>query len=621
MSTMRRAVTVLAVVGCATASASCAPADLGRAGSPEAVAAALGRATAVPAAPTNAQGRPLAYLALGGAAGSRLAAFDLAQSRMLWSVPTPITGRVVAGVSILIHADGAALVARDVASGAARWRTPLAAGLTLVGYAVDGDSVYYVARRGNELRGGESELVALNGRSGGVLWRRALGTANVGGPAARGGIVAVPNRSQFVSLLDGRSGAPLAQALSKEQAANFVEALPEGLFYGFGADGAYLLSADTAVGVRASPGYLRAKFPPFVRPVYHFDMYRPELTDYSAVDRNRVLWRAEVHPPRARFSDGTVCVLNYRFFFGFDATTGSLRWAYNNPIVEAVSASHTGAAIIFATANGEIGALDPRSGRSLYRSRLAGDVIVGATFDAEGYAPNGGEVGNSSTLASVLSSVVWDPDRRFSEVQIFAVDQLAKIPGRDVTADLLRMLGSEVLQPGVVKRAARALVERKDSQSIDLFVGALGVHADYAAVAGPAAVANLEVLARAAGALRAKETALPLAEHLRLPETEPAAVLEIARALAAMHADVALPQLRDYLAVYRTDPLFGGDPSPLLAIVDALIELGAAPERELLMFVAEDPRTLPPLKEYVRRVLIQTARANETAEKPRNKAD
>ena len=141
-------------------------------------------------------------------------------------------------------------------------------------------------------------------------------------------------------------------------------------------------------------------------------------------------------------------------------------------------------------------------------------------------------------------------------------------------------------------------------QATDLFVDAIRIHADYVDGVRPA---NLDVLARAAGALRAKEAAGPLAEHLRLPETEPLAVVEIARALAAIGVDSALPALRDYLAVYRADPDYESDPSALLAVTDALVKLGGPPEREFLLYVAEEPRTLAPLREYVRHALAQTA--------------
>ncbi|MEO5766873.1 MAG: hypothetical protein ABIS92_00855, partial [Polyangia bacterium] len=164
------------------------------------------------------------------------------------------------------------------------------------------------------------------------------------------------------------------------------------------------------------------------------------------------------------------------------------------------------------------------------------------------------------------------------------------------------------------KRAARALEQRQDATSVDLLVQALRVHADFAEGISVAAVANLEVLARAAATLRAHETAGPLAEHLRLPETPPAAVREIARALAVLKAGEALPALRDYLVVYRADPGYRGDPSPLLAVADALLKLGGPSERELLLFVAEDRRTLPRVREYVRRALSQTATTSSPSE-------
>jgi hypothetical protein len=301
-----------------------------------------------------------------------------------------------------------------------------------------------------------------------------------------------------------------------------------------------------------------------------------------------------------------VCVLNYRFFFGFDAASGALRWAYNNPVVEAASAAHAGSAIVFATADGELGAIDPATGQRTYRVRLPAGLgaVVGATFDAEGWAPFGGNnLPVMPSLAESLSSIVWDPDRRFSEAQIFAVEQLARIPGRPIAASLLKVLSTEGMPPTVVKRAARALVDRKDRDAIDLFVEAIQVHTDYVTGSKPA---NLEILARAVGALQALQAAKPLAEHLRLPETETGTVVEIARALAQMRAAETLPALRDYLAVYRADPGCAGDPSGLLAVVDALIAMGGTADREFLLFVAEEPRTLPAVREHARYALARS---------------
>ena len=68
-----------------------------------------------------------------------------------------------------------------------------------------------------------------------------------------------------------------------------------------------------------------------MRPIYWYDHYRPEQSVYSAVDRNRVLWRVSVEGERARFRDDMAFVHHYRFFFGFNAESGTLRWASSHP--------------------------------------------------------------------------------------------------------------------------------------------------------------------------------------------------------------------------------------------------------------------------------------------------
>ena len=81
----------------------------------------------------------------------------------------------------------------------------------------------------------------------------------------------------------------------------------------------FLLGRDTARGSRHATGYLAAQLPAFVRPTYDYDRYRPEQNEYSALDRNRVLWRVTVADGRPLFRDGLAFVHDYRFFFAFDA--------------------------------------------------------------------------------------------------------------------------------------------------------------------------------------------------------------------------------------------------------------------------------------------------------------
>ena len=48
-------------------------------------------------------GRGVAFLVLAGAGGPRLAKYDLAASRLMWTQPTDVTTRVEVGGSVLVH--------------------------------------------------------------------------------------------------------------------------------------------------------------------------------------------------------------------------------------------------------------------------------------------------------------------------------------------------------------------------------------------------------------------------------------------------------------------------------------------------------------------------------------
>lgn len=595
------AVPIAWFAGCGTTS-EVAPA---RAGSVADVRAAVAKMEAPSRGPVNATGKPLAILVTQGKT-PELIAFDMAVSKVLWRTPAELTARAMIGRSVVVATEkGGALVGRDVRTGDVRWQDPAPSGGRRVGFAIDGDGIYYVVKRQGSRKGTESELVAIDGSSGAIRWRTGIPTSNLGGPAARGGLVAVPVRSQYVALHDGASGRALADVISREEAATFVRALPEGLF--FGSKGVFLLDAETATGSRKAPGYMQAALPKFVRPNYHWEMYRDDQTDYSASDKNRILWRAAVEGPRSSFAGNMVFVHNFRLFFGFDARKGDLRWAYNNPRVEAVSSDHTGKAILFATKSGDVIALDAETGKRSYAAKV-GDVMVrGATFDADGFTGGALEAGTPA-LAAALASIVWDRDKSFADAKIFAIDELSKQPGREVTGELLKVLDKEGIPPAIYQKAADSLVARKDKSAADLFVASLQKHSDYAA---DHRTHGVDVLAKAVAAMQAREAAPALVGHLHQPDTGLLAVAEIAEALVAMEARDTLPELKDFLLEYRADPSFAGDPAALIAVSEAVLRLGGPAERTLLFYVSEDPRTLDALRTHVQRALVQTARAGK----------
>jgi hypothetical protein len=398
----------------------------------------------------------------------------------------------------------------------------------------------------------------------------------------------------------------VAQILSTEEAATFVRALPEGVFYG--SRGIFLVGRDTARGSRHAPGYLSAQLPPFVRPTYDYDHYHPEQSEYSALDRNRVLWRVSAAAGKPQFRDGLAFVHDYRFFFAFDASSAALRWAYVSPD-DAVGSDDTGRAILFATSSGELGALDPITGARTYQATLPGEVVRGVTFDAEGFAPPpGAGASTPPDLLGALTAIIADPDQRFPAMKLFAIEELGRQPGREVTAKLIAILQNDKAAPLAVQKAGEMLVARRDAGALDLLTAALRAHADYGEKRGAPPV---EVLARAVGALGplARSVAPELDVHLRLPETTPSAAAEIAKALVAIDATESVPALRDFLTMYRADPVYERDPTALVAAAEALLKLGGTADRQLLLFLAEEAHTAAGLRAHLSRALGETATA------------
>lgn len=589
------AAATLAVAGCAATSAT---SSFPRAGEPGDVAAALARAGAPRAGVVNATGRPMVFATGGG----RVVAYDLQGERAAWTHADEPGQRIaVSGPTIAYARKDGTLVARDPADGRVRWEARLPGGRRRIGYAAGASALFDVTVPAGGGSGGT--LVAHDAVTGSVEWRIEL-PGEIGAPAVHGAVVAVPRRSQFVTLVDASSGKVLAHILSQQEAATFVRALPEGLF--FGSRGVYLASAETAMGARDGGGYLTPKLPPFVRGVFHWDMYRAEQLDYSAIDRNRVLWRVATRGPKASFADDLVVVHNFRFFFGLAASSGALRWAYSHPREDAVASELTAGHLFYVAADGALGAVALASGQRVWQGAVGQPGTVqlrGATFDVEGWAPPTRDT-TPQTLPRTLASILWDPDRRFIDVKTYAIAELARLPGREVTAELLRALEGSELPPQVVHRATDALIARHDQQSLQLYREALKARSDYAEDRRPP---RLDVLARAVATTRSRDVVPALLEHVLLPDTPADAIRDIADAALATAASEAVAPFQAYLLMYRAYPPFQQAPGPLLAAADVLLQLGGPAARTTLLHVLEEPRTVEALRVYLERTLFTAA--------------
>ena len=591
-------VVVAALAGCGGSQAFKLTADDN---SPDKLEAAFARMGAPRTGPMNAKGRPTAYLVAGPRA-SAIIAFDLAGKKELWRVAAPVSSKVVVGADFIAHTEGDKdLVARDPASGAVLWRQRLSA--RFIGAAADGGRLFYTSGGGSRW-----VLTALAGRSGDELWT-AESPGALGAPAARGGLVFSPFVKQWLAVLDARTGDALTRIRGIDEEITFVRATGSSVFFGSRA-GVFLLDRRAASGKRAQSTYGTATLPrEFVRIHYGLDAFDPVQATYSAYDRNRILWNAHREGRALRFDGGGVVVHTYRFFFGFDAATGGLRWAYSHPRNDVIGSAHLGSSIAFCSSAGQLGALDPATGARTYQAVVRGQII-GVTFDADGWAPL--EKSDApEPVATVLAAIARDPDARFGDVKKFAVAALGHQGSGQVTGDLVALIQNEGTPVELYEAAVESLVARRDPDSLPVLVAALDVHPDYIAGTQPRSIG---VLARAIASLgkadldpaQRHRAVDALIAHLRAPETPDADLEGVVTALGAIGSGAEIAPLRRFVLMYRADPAFELHARAVGAAIDVLVTRGGPAERELVSYVAEDARSQGSVRDYASRALLQT---------------
>lgn len=574
---------------------------------PAKLAQAFAAVKAPPPGPVNRMGKPMVFLA------SRdnpheLVAFDLEAKAELWRVEADVTSKVIVGRDFVAHKQGEnTLVGRDITSGAKLWSVALSG--TFVGAAADATRVFYTMKGGSR----SWTLHALSGKSGDELWDAEANGA-LGAPAARGGLVFSPYLKQWLAILDAQTGKQITRIRGVDEEISFVRTTPSQVYFGSKA-GVFLLDERAASGKRAQSTYGSANLPEqFVRVHYHWDAFDPIQAGYSAYDRNRVLWDAKAEGDKLAFTNDLVTVQTYRFFFGFAADSGELKWAYSHPRVDIVASAQLGSTIGIASMLGEIGALDATTGARTYEAKVKGQFI-GGTFDAAGWSPSGGS-GQTTSTAAALAAIARDRDARFNDVKKFAVTALSQLHGGEVSRDLLVLIENDKTPPYLVQTAADVLVERKDPTGLPYLLEALKVHYDYVEGIKPRAAG---IIARAIAAMDPAaippklrmQVAEALIAHLLAPSTAVGDLVHIVRAIGVVGADSEMSTLTSFLLVYRADPAFATQIDAVSATIDALLNHGGAVEREIVAFVAADSASQGGVAEYAKRALLQRPRTGE----------
>jgi outer membrane protein assembly factor BamB len=539
--------------------------------------------------PVNAAGTPRVFVALGGPRKA-IVAYDLAAGKLLWRQPAELASRIWVGGSFIVDVEGKDLVARDQTTGAVTWRASLDG--TFVGAAADRDRAYLV-----KTDGANASIAAFDGASGKRLWH-AEADGTLGAPAAQGGVVYVPYYSQWLSILDGATGKQLARVRGIDEQITMLRANSQDAY--FGSKGVFHLDARSASGTRKDSTYGTVPIPvQLEHTLYGPDAYDAVQAGYSAADRARVLWAGVL-------GDGGYAVHYFRFVFGFDAK-GALAWAYSHPRTELVASADTGAAIVAISQTGDIVALDPKTGAvRLDQAIGTADPVLGATFDADGWSP--AAQGAQVETVAALVSIARDHDARFDRVKELAVEALAKLPGGDVTQQLLELLADPRAPDKLKDDVVDLLVARKDPASLPVLTAQLGAHADFIAKTDVVALGPVAKAIAGLGGAKLPPDAVAgavaaLQSHLDAPSTQVPDLVVVIDAMAAIGGGTERAALASHFLLYHADAELGDDASWGKAIVRALEDHGGPAERELLRYAAADPRTRPGLVAQIRDAL------------------
>ena len=592
---MRQLLRPLVVVVAVATLGACGPKQAFRLSSDENNAYALREALAsrqLPASPTptNTSKQPRVFVLTAGSPKT-IVAYDLAAGNVLWKADADVQSRIFVGGDFIVALEGKQIVARDQGRGAPRWKVDVDG--TFIGVAADAERVYVVNRDGNTWW-----LSAYAGSSGAELWS-ADAAGQLGAPAAHGGVVYAPFLAQWLTIVDGRTGKTLTRLRGIDEQISTLRVTSQVAYYG-SKQGMFRLDERSASGKRAEATYGQVKIPVHLeRTTYGRDAYDPIQQSYTAADRARVLWSSEATTEGPmKLTDDGYAIHYFRYVLGF-GNDGELRWAYSHPRVELVASEHTGYVIAGVAANGDVVAIEPRTGAVRARKSLGTTApVLGATFDADGWAPSSAP--EPVDTVGALVTIVRDRDARFDRVKELAAGALAKLPGAQVTSELLAVLADPRAPVRLKDTVVDLLVARRDPASLGVLTQQLAIKTDYLAQTEPDALAAVAkaIAGLATTALDPAQVTAALAalqEHLDAPNTSSPDLVHVIAAMAAIGGGAERAALASHLLLYHADEDRGSDPAWQKAIVDGLTAKPGPQERVVLRYVAQDARSKPGL--------------------------
>jgi outer membrane protein assembly factor BamB len=500
----------------------------------------------------------------------------------------PTSAPIIAG-PLVIFSQGDRIVALDAKSGASAWSIGNR-GLNLRGAANDGTSSALV------LTDSHKSLFLGVSASGSTLGSTET-KAELGVPAARGGVAFVPWSSQYVSALEIDSGDEKGRLLARTQVSH---ALNYGGQLYFGEQG--LIRFDEKVRFASTNQANHVALPKAELPGKP-SWLGSGLVNPSSEANARTKIRIFAAPTQGAGGEltlgaGTFAATYFRVVFGLDAKSGALRWTRALP-ADIVGGAAASSGFVLCDANGKVWALD--SAGSDAGSFELGAKVRSCAVDTGAEGVRNGPAGAS--LAVQITEALADLEPNMAEAERYLVRELGKQEDPIVTKSLIDLSSSPQLPPDLRLETRRLLALRKNGT--EYMLSALARHYDFVSgVLLPPPVGPLADALAASGETRAAPL---LAKHLNDPANSAEDVAHAARALAKLATPAEYEELRTFFALYRAT---ADDEALVAAVVSsarAILRIGGADGRAVVERAAQDPLTQGEVRRALPAVLAEPA--------------
>ncbi len=502
-----------------------------------------------------------------------------------WTFAHPLDARPVVAGDVVVVSGGGELLALDARTGKVVWRRSTG-GLPVLGAGDDGTVTAVTLQRAG---GSGSTLLAV--AHDGQVVQQIETDKPLGAPAVIGKLAFVPWASQYVSVLDLSTGDEVGRATLREQVSR---AFTQGGALWFGQAAFVRFDAHIAGASRgkASIARLPARELPGT-PKLVPGAGGPVAAVSSAADRVRLYAHPEPTSAGAAISDDTWYATYFRLVMAFGAHEGKLGWVHlhESDVIGGAAAS---GGVVLCDAQGKVTTLDAKTGGVVAEADV-GEPLEACVVNVDARRPPGAPR-DVKPLAQQLAEAVLANDLELVVAQKLLLRELAGVTDEGATQTLIDLASDPRTSPDLLPDARRALAERRNGAAA--LVAALGRHYDFLRdVLRPPPVGPI---ALALAGMKDGSGASALASHLLDPADTVDDVKEAAAALAVVAGPAQVPALQQFLGMYRARAESDDLAAAVVSVGQALVSQG---QTAIVAAAAKDESTVPYVRERLQALL------------------